>query len=220
MDLDVEQRKLEMQYKDNKNKDYLISRDLLQKEVNMEKLCESGAKDRVIRELLGVGKPYTLKEIALEFVMVRIVPKFDMQDEYTRKRLIDIKLASMAGVYGMGPSLLPEPAKPQDVIEVAAPIDITNEQNGGQTPPADDIPNFSSSPEPEPELDTGESQVVDFNSMEIAEQEKTLQKMAAAARYDLTSYCTKSGKRSVSELKPETREKLFRHLAGIPAKAA
>lgn len=221
MDLEVELKKLEMQYKNYKdNKEYLISRDLLQKEVNMEKLCESGAKDRVVRELLGVGKPYTLKELELEFVMVRIVPRFDMSDEYTRRRLLDIKLAALSGVYGMGPALLPEQTRPQDVMEVATPIDIEAEKLAD--PPDDGIPPFT---DPNPEPDPGEvvdpqtSLLVDFQNMGAADQEKTLNAMAKSKGYDLKNYLDRCKVTTVRALKPEGRDKLFSFISGLTGKA-
>lgn len=233
MDLEVEKKKLEMQYRDNKNADYLIPRDLLQKEVNMEKLCESGAKDRVVRELLGVGKPYTLKELELEFVMVRVVPKFDLNDEYTRKRLIDIKLAAMSGVYGMGPAaLLPEQTKPTDVVEVATPIDIPADEGenddapnftepAAQQAPAGTIPDFSDTSETTTTgADTLESRLTDFGQLTASEKEATLRRMAAAKNYNLDAWLKKAKVAAIRELPEDARVGLFKYIFTLPDRKA
>jgi hypothetical protein len=200
MDIDVEREKLVSLHKDKKNSDYLVNRDLLQKKGNIATLCESGAKNRVTREVLCLKNFYTVAELEKEFVMARIVPKLDLNDAYTRQRLVDLQLAAMTGIFGGG-----EP--PRRMIEHAAPIDI-NMVNESQK---DDEPPENEHPENAPEQNI-ESQVTDFTNSDVSDQVKTLDSMAKKINYDIASFLKSAKKDSLTALKPETRIRLFRHL--------
>jgi hypothetical protein len=121
MDLDIEMEKIIANYSYNgkfdDKKQWLVDRDFLQKKANQAKLCISGAKNRVIKQLLCLRNTYTVAELAKEFVAVRIVPRLDMNDEYTRRRVVDVQIAAMAGIYGLIPN-----AAPQQQIEMSGAV--------------------------------------------------------------------------------------------------
>ena len=183
MDLDIEMEKLEAQYHhvtDKTKKKYLIDRDFLMKKANQPKLCISGAKNRVIKQLLCLRNTYTVGELAKEFVAVRIVPRLDTSDEYTRRRLVDVQIAAMAGIYG----LVQNNAPAQQQIEMVAPvaaencigddnvIDTETDQNGDKRyhlNGEDDVP-FGLDNTPT----AAESLRLDFENSDIPLQCKTL----------------------------------------------
>jgi len=209
MDLDVEKEKLLALYVKNQNKDYLVARDLLQKKTNIATLCESGAKNRVTREILCLKNFYTVAELDKEFVMVRIIPKLDLTDEYTRRRLIDMQLQALSGIYGMA---LPSPEPDRRMIEHAAPIDIELVKQSAE----DDDNGGCQRPEPEngpgPSL---ESQVADFVNSTVDDQALTMRTLAKKANYDLSKYLVAAKKASPKEMIQNKRTELFKHLLSL-----
>jgi len=103
MDLDIVREQLEAQYikADTKpeelpKKRANIDRDLLQKKVNQTKLCISGARNRIIRKILGVDGTYTVASLAKPFIAVRVIPWLDMNDAYTRRLVTEMNVKQMA----------------------------------------------------------------------------------------------------------------------------
>ena len=95
MDLDIVREQLQSQYKKDDQK-WLIDRDLLQKKVNQTKLCISGARNRIIRKILGVDGTYTVASLGKPFIAVRVIPWLDMSDEYTRHLVTEMNVKQMA----------------------------------------------------------------------------------------------------------------------------
>ena len=234
MDLDIEMEKLEAQYyrnaEDRKNKKWLVDRDFLQKKANQPKLCISGAKNRVIKQLLCLRNTYTVAELAREFVAVRIVPRLDTSDEYTRRRLVDVQIAAMAGIYG----LVPNNAPAQQQIEMVAPVAAENcntddnvidaETGNGTTHyPFDksqtmeeDVPFSLGSNVPT----SAESLRADFEACEPGKQASVLNILVAAkGQYAFVESWLKQFSAQPATLEsigPKSRLKLYDHLVGLP----
>ncbi len=225
MDLDIEREKLEAQYRDPKQK-WLIDRDFLQKKTNQAKLCISGAKNRVIKQLLCLRNTYSVAELAKEFVAVRIVPRLDTSDEYTRRRLVDVQIAAMAGIYG----LIPNDHKPQQQIEMVAPVDpakcTTDDNvidaeptNGGDKtyrldPHEEDVP-FALGESPKP----AESLRTDFENCSDLEQAKILLGMVASKKQEAfvaSWFKGFKGPVTLATIGKNNRLKLYDHLVALP----
>ena len=201
MDIEVERQKLDFQYRSKTEKDrvYLVERDLLQKKGNISELCESGAKNRVTREILCLEEPYTVSSMSKEFVMARIVPKLDLTDPYTKRRLVDLQLAAMTGIYGGA-----EP--PQRMIECEAPIDIKVVEESAAEEPLNGKP------------DAIESAIIDFGNSDDLDQCKSLTNTATAKGDDLAGYLKKSNVNALTDFSKEKRTDFFKHLVSLPDK--
>jgi len=203
MDLEIERKKLELQYSRKTSAEYLIKRDLLQKEVHQEKHCVSGAKNRVTKQLLCIANTYTVEELKKEFVAIRIVPRLDMNDEYTRKRLVDMQIAAMASVYGLIPNSQPQPQAIEMVGQVDEKLCLGDE-------------NIIEVPQEPVEK---ESRSIDFQNCEALEQCRILTALSARKAYGLDAWLKKVGK-SLEGLTVEKRFELFTWLNTQPDTAA
>ena len=228
MDLDIEREKLELKYyksdEDRKKKKWLVDRDFMQKKDNQSKLCISGAKNRVIKQLLCLRNTYTVAELAKEFVAVRIVPRLDTSDEYTRRRLVDVQIAAMAGIYGLIPNAQPA----QQQIEMVAPVDpekcTTDDKDVIDADPTtyhldksqtmeEDVP-FSLAAEAAPT--SAESLRADFENCDADGQAKTLTVMVSKVKQErFVSSWLKQFKQQPATLEtigPNSRLRLYDHL--------
>ena len=176
--------------------DFCVKRDLLQKRQHKLKLAESGAMNRVVREILGLKNAYTKAELAKPFVMVRIVFRPDYNDKEVKKQLIAAHIQSMTGIYG------------KQVMDAAVqesdPIDITpiheTEPEEEQAPGNNEVP------------DPHDSQAIDFEASSPEEQAKTIIQLGARKGYDLAGYLKRGGLKNIEELKAEQKSGLFKHL--------
>jgi len=233
MDLDIEREKLEALYR-GPNQGWLIDRDFLQKKSNQAKLCVSGAKNRVIKQLLCLRNTYTVAELAKEFIAVRIVPRLDMNDEYTRRRVVDVQIASLAGIYG----LLPNAAPAQQQIEMSGPVPDTaivgddnvidaDAGNGAnktyaldksQTMAEEDVPFALGEPAPT----SAESLRADFENCDADGQAKVLTVLInQKGQAGFVASWLKQFKQQPATLEsigPKSRAKLYDHLCGLPEK--
>ena len=75
-----------------------IAKELLLKEKFMERLAETGAKNRVTTAILGLAKKYTPEEIRRPFVFAAVVPDMDQPD--VRARVLDQATAAITGMFG------------------------------------------------------------------------------------------------------------------------
>jgi hypothetical protein len=75
-----------------------IAKELLLKEKFMERLAETGAKNRVTRALLGLATKYTPAQIAKPFVFMAVVP--DMSHPELRARMLDQASSAIGGLFG------------------------------------------------------------------------------------------------------------------------
>ena len=227
MDLDIEREKLELKYyksdEDRKKKKWLVDRDFMQKKDNQSKLCISGAKNRVIKQLLCLRNTYTVAELAKEFVAVRIVPRLDTSDEYTRRRLVDVQIAAMAGIYGLIPNAQPA----QQQIEMVAPVDpekcTTNDKDVIDADPTtyhldksqtmeEDVP-FSLAAEAPT---SAESLRADFENCDADGQAKTLTVMVSKVKQErfVSSWLKQFSKQpaTLETIGPNSRLRLYDHL--------
>lgn len=230
MDMEIEREKLMAQHYEKetggvpKQKMWLVERDLLRKKEHQPKLCISAAKNRVIKQLLCLRNTYTVNELKLEFVAVRIVPHLDMNDPYTRKRVTDVQIAAMAGIYGLLPNATPAP---QGQIEMSGTVpdtalrgedDVIDAEttNGGDKtykleshkppPPADEEPPFTSSPE---------SLRADFTACDTDGQCKCLRVMAGERKFDLEAHLKKAKvPKALEQHTPKYRLELYDFFAG------
>ena len=237
MDLDIEMEKIQATYakqaKEGKDPQWMIDRDYLQKKVNQKKLCISGAKNRVIRKILGLSNTYTVAQLSKEFVMVRVIPWLDMNDEYTRRLVIQSNVAQMtiANLYGgQQPNhqtqQVEEAHKPaiEYVGEVSADkcrndddvIDAETSNGATHYIVNSDAPPFAMDQPPT----TSESLRADFLNSEVPEQCKALDRLAQQKGFDTTAWLGKFKPTTTLEaLKPDLKISLYDHLCGLVEKA-
>ena len=193
--------------------DYCVKRDMIQKRKHKLKLAESGAKDRVIRELLGIKATYPLDQIRKPFVILRITVRPDFSDQDVKRAMIAHAIGSMTGIYGAAPQIGYEEAidvTPQPVQETEQPAPPPEPPE----PPAPEVKEGEQAP-----FDLfvpGPSNLVDFQNSEPERQALTLRKMALKKGYDLAGYLSRSATDKIESLKQETRDKLFDYLNGLP----
>lgn len=218
MDLDIEKEKLEFQYsgKEEKQKKYLVDRDLLQKKAFQTEMCISGAKNRVVKQLLCVANAYSVADLAKEFVVVRIVPKLDTSDEYTRKRLVDLQLAAMAGIYGLVPNAIPQKA-----IEMVGEVPAEALRDDDAID-AESVEPVNAPPEPEePPVKSANDGRVDFANSGVDDQCACLIGMAKnnGATAWLDSYIERS-KKPLEAITPAKKLEIYDYLSKIKKEAA
>lgn len=230
MDLDIVKEQLDAQYpKDDQS--WLRDRDYLQKKVNQTKLCISGAKNRVIRKILGIDNAYTVASLAKEFVAVRVIPWLDMNDQFTRELVIRSNVAQLAiaNIFGGKPPAgqqIEEQHKP--AIEYVGDIDpklclpddniMEAETTNGATHYAvnSDAPPFAMDPKPT----AVESLRADFLNSDIPAQCRVLEKFASVKGFDTSAWLGKfKPPMALEALRPDLRVSLYDHLCGLGEKA-
>lgn len=77
-----------------------IAKELLLKEKFLERLAETGAKNRVTRVLLGLKGKYTPAELAKPFVFAAVVPDYNQPE--LRARMLDQAAGATGMVFGPG----------------------------------------------------------------------------------------------------------------------
>ncbi len=208
MDLDVEREKLENQYGKAEDKKWLITRDLLQKKSNIATLCESGAKNRVTREILCLNNFYTVKDLEKEFVMARIVPKLDLKDEYTKRRLIDLQLQALTGIYGVTPPTAPDIR----AIEYSAPIDINLVEESAEEEPLPETKPCAEQPSLADPLDA-------YNKAGSHEQNVMITQLSFAVKYNAADWMTRSNYKNLDEVPANKKLGLYQHLLSLQKSA-
>lgn len=178
------------QYKKNGQEleDYVtfcVDRDMRSKMRHRATLCESGAKNRVIRSLLGIKKVYTGAELQKPFVCVRITYQPDYDDPEVKRLITMASLGSMASIYGM-PAGPPQhqithninPGE-QDITGDAETADDDDTQDGETV---DTEGNGVTEEEPT----QGEDDLPDdFENWDRTSREKLVRKMAKDKGYNL-----------------------------------
>jgi hypothetical protein len=142
---------------------------------------------------------YTVAELKNEFVMARIVPKLDLNDPYTKRRLVDLQLAAMSGIYGGA-----EP--PQRMIECEAPIDIKVVEESAAAEPLNGQP------------DPLESAALDFTNSDEAGRCKCLTDISIRKGYDLAGFLQRSNRPDLASVPKDRKIELFKHLFSLPDK--
>ena len=234
MDLDIEREKAVQGYSYNgkfKPEDqWKVDRDVLQKKTHQPKLCISGAKNRVIRKILGLANAYAVADLSREFVMVRIIPWLDMNDEYTRRAIIDssVKQMAIANLFGGQPPMQIEdkgerPAAftgdiPADKCHGDDVIDVeeTTHYTVGKEQPPEPGPSFAMAPEPS----KSESLRTDFLNTDAEGQCNLLLKLADSKGFSVMGWLTENKQKSLSAMPESWRPSLYDFLAKMPDKKA
>jgi len=199
-DLDMEVVEEEMI--SQKKKDWEIKKEMIAKRKNKLKLCESGAKDRVIRELLGIKATYPLEQIKKPFVILRITVRPDYTDKDVKRAMLAAAIQSMTGIYG---GSIPAQIPYEEPIDVT---DISREEPEEPEPPAPEAPfdNPFAEPEKPPFID----EETDFKNCSRDEQNETIRAMLK-----------RKGKREQDMIKPVDKmskleiEGTFRYLKAL-----
>lgn len=156
-------------------KDYLaacISRDLRAKKQYIVQLCESGAKNRVIRELFQIKNEYTMPELERPFLVLRYKLKLDYKDNMVRQIIVQESIRAALGIFGGSSQLglpAPPPALEAQFTTLSNDPNLAGYKEVDPEAPADDIPDSPS------ELN---SQEADFIALDHEQQMDMLRQMA------------------------------------------
>lgn len=220
LDLELIKEELEDSYRkkareENKNQDwidYCVKRDWFHKRTHKLTLAESGAKARVVREILGLQSQYSNKDLLLNrpFVMVRFI--IDHQNPDVKQVLLSAARDNMSAIYGGSlPQALPRfksAASDDNVID----IPHTHPEE-----PANQPPETNSHPEPpfEPSKPQADSQIVDFENSGVETQVMTLETMARQKKYDLAGFLARGKIDSLAQLSETKRVDFFIYLKNL-----
>jgi len=97
--------------------------DLLAKRQNMLALCETKARLRALRELLGLQQKYTVKDLEKPFVIPKLVPHLDPNDPETKSALIATALGQTPQLYGKPAEVLGTGQLPPEQMPPIKPVD-------------------------------------------------------------------------------------------------
>lgn len=218
VDIDVVEDELRDQFRDKRKKweeaswfqkmsketqdDYVES--ALRKELNFKKkhktkIAATGAKNRVIRALLGVKKTYTILELKKPFVMPRVILQPDYSDPEVKRMMLAASVQATTGVFGPVPSQQPET------------IDIPNGDYDVQPVPSEDEEPEPQGPGSDNEPEKGGLTKEDFQTLPLDEQLLTLEEMAEEKGYAVPV--------PIKGMDEHNRGRLFDHLDGLPVPA-
>lgn len=176
-----------------------IAKELTFKKKHKMKMAATGAKNRVIRALLGVKKTYTLEQLKHPFVMPRVILQPDYSDPEVKKLMLRAAIQAQTGVFGPAPSQAPVIDIPSADYDVRP---VLEEDTGEDKPPADD--------KPPGDTETEESGLTkeDFKTLPLDEQLLTLEEMATEKGYTVPV--------PIKEMDENNRGRLFDHLKAMP----
>jgi len=195
------------EYKKDKNwVNDCVDRDYRFKRKHKLKLSASGAKAVVVNKLLGLKSGYSKEEIGRPFVVVRCVVAPDLSDPDTQRRLNELAIQAVAGVFG------PRPVMPTLPVPNGDPVgDVIN------------IPTVND-PEPKPELDPSPEDkpydpdeffipkdLEDFKARNLPQQVEALELLAERKRYDLSGLPC-----AIKDMNERNRCRFFEHLSSLP----
>lgn len=212
MDFVVEREELEFKYKQKARKanktgeaareyiEYCVERDMIHKRKYGAEMCESGARNRVTRALLGVLKGYTQKQLEKPFVVVKITYQPDYEDPEIKKLMTYLSATAQTNIFGPLPNapMLPGPlSKPkahkeeyatEDAIIVESD-DVPDAENGDVVPD-EDAPD---------DLEDGE---VEFGLWDRKSQEAEINRLAKQKGYALQGLLDRmKEKKNIAEAK-------------------
>jgi hypothetical protein len=176
----------------------MVKRDLIQKRKNKLTLCESGAKARVIRFVLGLQGQYSNKHdvIGMPFILVHYA--LNIKHPAVKKQLTAGFAQSQTMIYG----------GVKDTGQIAYHEPDYNDSN------VIDIPS-QEEPEENAEFEPAEKQPLDFENCSIDDQIKTLKTMCKSADEDYKHYeKTTKENGGVAGMDQEWRNKFFNYLSG------
>lgn len=114
--------------------EFMVDQQYRQKRKHSEKMCETGARNRVIRQLLNLRSEYTADELKRPFICFFYQLRINVTDDETRQMIKQARVMAALGIYG--------PARNQPGRSLPAPgpapIDPASDPNvdfdGTETP--------------------------------------------------------------------------------------
>ena len=176
--------------------EYCTGRDMRQIRKFRGARCESGARNRVIRALLGLKNKYSKQELAKPFVAVRITYQPDYEDPEVKKLITMMSLGAQSTIFGTNtPALLPSPP-PMDSTYTREPTTIQDADiiNGDEDLPPDipfDEPNGVEDDEPAD---------ADFGLWDRQSQDTFVTKLAKRKGYNLKGLLKRMEKKELADL--------------------
>ena len=153
--------------------DYCVGRDIRAIREFKAERCESGAKNRVIRALLGLKAAYSKVQLSKPFVVIRINYVLDLDDPKVQRYLLEKSTGAQFNVFGPRSNIIPFP--PQI------------EQHSAET--ADTVMGEPVEPGPKNGIEDneplGDDPAEDFALWDRKSQETHIIAMANAKAYDL-----------------------------------
>jgi hypothetical protein len=216
MDMLVEREELDFKYlakgkKANKTgqelEDYInycVKRDMIHKRKFGPEMCESGAKNRVIRALLGIKKAYTVPELQKPFVVIKITYQPDYDDPEIKKLMTYLSVSAQTNVFGGLPPAPPaleapkSPSRPKSDYTDAVVVegDDTPEPESNGIDPDDEIP-FNDSEIPFEEDEAEEDQ---FDLWDRKSQDTHITKLAKEKSYNLAGLLKRMKVKELADL--------------------
>lgn len=192
--------------------DYIES--LFRKELNFKKkhktkIAATGAKNRVIRALLGVKKTYIIAELSKPFVMPRVILQPDYSDPEVKKLMLTASIQAQTGVFGPVPSQAPEDTT-IDIPSGDYNVQPVSEDDDNDGPPPED--DFAYKKPSASSVFAAVSKEV-FVGLPTDEQILTLEEMATEKGYAVPV--------PIKDMDGHNRGRLFEHLEAmsVPAKS-
>jgi hypothetical protein len=167
-----------------------IARDFRQKRSFRLQLCETGAKNRVIRKIFNVHSEYTTAELAQPFLVLRYRIRIDNNDPEVKRIVMAGALQAAFGVFGGGgqPKQLTAPVSE---VDPEADPNLAGYGPGYEAPVYDpDEPASNGDDTPPPE----DPELFDFENMPKDEQMNVLREMAVKAGFDSLGIAQQTGK--------------------------
>lgn len=160
--------------------EYCVGREIRRLRNHKRTLCESGARNRVIRALLGI-RLYKAAELKKPFVCVSIRYQPDETDPEVKRLLTLASIGSMSQLYGM-PAAAPAALPPPDQAEY---VPVNQESENGTDSPEHEYDADGVIEEDEldgPEEDLGDH---DFENWDRPSQIKHIQNLSVQKNYGL-----------------------------------
>lgn len=162
----------------SQRKDYLagcVDRDFRQKRQFAVQMCETGARNRVIRDLFQVKSEYTLDELKKPFLVLRYKLALNCQDPAVRQLILQEQVRAALGIYG-APGGLPALQAPiQPITANFTPIDPCDDPNLSGYDPEAPPPGDGDEP---PAGVPADHQEADFQALAHVDQMNMLRDMA------------------------------------------
>lgn len=177
-----------------------VARDFRQKRSYRLQLCETGAKNRVIRKIFNVHSEYSGKELAKPFLVLRYRIRLDYNDPAVRGAVVQGALQAAFGVFGGGGGQPRMISAPTPEIDAGADPNLQGFTQGEVYDPEEPAPNGEEAPPEDPQL-------FDFENMGSEEQMRVLRQMATDAGFESLGHAQQSGR-----FEGCTRSQYFVHL--------
>ena len=160
--------------------------------------CESGARNRVIRALLGLKKKYTTAELKKPFVCIRVTYQPDYEDPEIKKLITMISLGAQSNVFGLTAPQpqLPSPSANNSQYEEVVPADPfqPDDEHGDEPVQTEEDDAIQDAELAEEDVDEGEA---DFGLWDRKSQVQQIEKLAKRKDYDFTGLLKRMDKKAM-----------------------